>query len=62
MSESDEVAKQWMERTLEEAKRTGDYKTIEIVTRRLNDMAGTKMNMKAIYAVAIEMGGIPPKK
>lgn len=59
--ESDEIAKQWMERALEEARRTGETRTIEIATRRLNDMAGTKRDMKALYAAATEMGGIPPK-
>ncbi len=60
--ESDEIAKQWMERAIEEAKRAGETKTIEIATRRLNDMAGTKMTLQAIYTVAVQMEGIPPKK
>lgn len=60
--ESDEIAKQWMERAIEEAKRTGETKTIEIATSRLNDMAGTKKSMQALYTVAVQMEGIPPKK
>lgn len=59
--ESDEICKQWLERALEAAKQAGETKTIEIATRRLNDMAGHKRNMKALYATATEMGGIPPK-
>lgn len=60
--ESDEIARQWLERALEEAKRTGETRTIEIVTRRLNNMADHKRDMKALYAAASEMGGIPPTK
>lgn len=60
--ESDEIAKQWLERALEEARRTGETKAIEIATRRLNDIVVTKEAVKALYAAAIEMGGIPPKK
>ncbi len=60
--ESDEIAKQWLERALEAAKQSGETKTIEIATRRLNDMVGHKRDMKALYTVATEMGGIPPKK
>lgn len=60
--ESDEIARQWLERALEEAKRTGEARTVEIATRRLNDMAGHKRDMKALYAAATEMGGIPPSK
>lgn len=59
--ESDEIAKQWMERALEEARRTGDTKIIEIATRRLNDIPMTKQVLKALYSSATEMGGIPPK-
>ena len=60
--ESDETAKQWMERAIEESKRTGETKMIEIATKRLNDMAGTKKSMQVLYAVAVQMEGIPPKK
>lgn len=59
--ESDEIAKQWMERAIEVAKRVGDTKTIEIATNRLNDMDMTKKTMRALYETAVEMGGIPPK-
>lgn len=60
--ESDEIAKQWMERALEKARRTGETRTIEIATRRLNDMAGTKISMQALYTVAAQMEGIPSQK
>ncbi len=60
--ESDEIARQWLERAREEAKRTGETRMIEIATRRLNDMAGHKRDMKTLYAVATEMGGIPPRE
>lgn len=60
--ESDEVAKQWMERAIEESKRIGETKIIEIATKRLSDIAGTKKTMQALYAVAVEMEGIPPSK
>lgn len=59
--ESDEIAKQWMERAIEGAKQTGDTKTIEIATKRLNDIDMTKKTMQAIYTTAVQMGGIPPK-
>lgn len=62
LAESDEIAKQWMERAIEKSKLIGETKTIEIATRRMNDMAGTKISMKALYAVAVEMEGIPPLK
>lgn len=60
--ESDEIARQWMERAIDESRRIGENKTIEIATRRLNDMAGTKKTLQALYKVAVEMEGIPPKK
>ncbi len=58
--ESDEIAKQWMERAIEESKRIGRTKVIESATKRLNDMADAKRSMRALYAVAVDMGGIPP--
>ncbi len=62
VTESDEISKQWMERAIEESKQIGETRTIEIATRRLNDMPRTKKSMQALYEVAIQMEGIPPQK
>lgn len=59
LPESDEIAKQWLERAIEESERVGKTRMIEIATGYLNDMAETKIDMKALYAAATEMGGIP---
>ncbi len=60
--ESDEIAKQWMERAVEESKRTGEARMGEIATERLNDMARAKQSMQVLYSVATQMEGIPPPK
>lgn len=60
--ESDDIAKQWLERALEAARKAGDQRTVEIVRHRLSSLAETKFSLKALYASAIELGGIPPKK
>lgn len=60
--ESDDIAKQWLELALEAAGKAGDQRTVEIVRRRLNSLAETKVSVKALYAYALEVGGIPLKK
>lgn len=62
VAESDEIAKQWLECAIDKSKRVGKTRMIEIATSYLNDMAGTKQTLQALYATATEMGGIPRKK
>lgn len=46
--ESDEIAKQWLERALEAAKQAGETKTMEIATKRLNAISATRQALKAL--------------
>jgi len=60
--ESDAIAKQWLERALAAAEKTKDQRTVEIIKRRLCNLEDEKISMKALYASATELGGIPTSK
>lgn len=58
MPQSDEIAKQWMQKAIE----VGDEKTAVIVEGNFNNFANYKINITALLNVAIDMEGIPPKE
>lgn len=60
--ESDEIARQWLERALEEDKRIGGTRMGEIAAEWLNDMAKAKRSMQILYSDVVQMEGLLPPK